>query len=301
MDDYTRILIGHDGRTYQLANVACSKNDGSLELILRRDQENSSAFVWSSSDPTPQEVVFDKPKKANQHVTIHASGRVNFDGHSKGHTIYVEPLLSCTRPELLLAYRIPSFSKLTELKKRPHPNDAVIDLSHLPDQESTFEFWIGPDHIPQGEGLHGVKLGFFDRYAIGLYRAEKSLNISPNLGAHFATLKRTSGPFSVQQIAEDEAYRQFNQFITQAPHGQIVLHPPNTLGIWTAVFATQMRIPPSLEFEFTKEGLFWEVQDQILDKRLNRMRVRFLIRRHGSNEIVRDPAVIKSIALHAEL
>lgn len=301
MADYTRILIKHDGRICQLANVACSTNDGSVELILRRDAENTSEFVWTSSDTTPRAVVFDSPRKSNQHVTIHASGTVNFGERSDGHSIYLEPLLNCTRLEFLLAYRIPSFSKLTELRKRQHPNDAVIDLSELPNEDSTFHFFVGPDNSPQVAGLHGLKLGFFERYALFLYRAEKSLGVLPALSSHFVTLKRTSGLFAAKQIKEQEAYRQFQEFVHQAPHGQIILSPPNAKGVWTAIFSVEKRIPPRLELEFNREGLFWKVEDQSLDNRLNRMRIRFSIRRSADNAIIRDPAAIKSIALHAEL
>lgn len=62
-----------------------------------------------------------------------------------------------------------------------------------------------------------------------------------------------------------------------------------------------MRVPPRAVVELVDPALFVEVLDQTQDLRANHVQLKFVVRRSGSRELVREPVQIKSIELNAEL
>jgi hypothetical protein len=153
-----RIVIRYGSITRKFMVLEISGRDGSLSLTIRREGVSKSRTSCSTrpGEQEPKSTEFDHPRPKNKRITIHQSGRVNY--HENGSTIFVAPLTQTTQPFLIYGYRVPALDMLDVHDEDIAEEDAVFDLTDLPEGPVSFSVVLGPgDFTPHGQAL---KLGF---------------------------------------------------------------------------------------------------------------------------------------------
>jgi hypothetical protein len=296
--DYLRVLIRHDEKLYSFVNVNCSPRDGSLNIALRRDGTNDFRVSWSNlkDDEEPKRTDFETPREKNQKITIHQSGRIHLPD-LRHNPIFIEPLVYISTPFTFYAYRIPRISALSEFSKLPSESDLIIDLSGFPDDPQSFEFGIGPvDYLPNG---NAVRIEYLRRYAFSIVHHASTLPAPPAYEEYFTTTAVGLGLFKEQVISEDVALIGFHQALndTRDP----IIYSPNANGEWQIIFSVQSRIAPRVIIEPTSTDLYVEVEDQSIEPRVNRARIKFKVKDKQSGRVIRELVTFRRIELSAEL
>lgn len=293
-----RILIRYGSIIRKFIVLETSDRDGSLSLIVRRDGVSTSRTTWSTR-PGEQETKtteFDQPRPKNKRITIHQSGRVNY--HENGHTVFVAPLTQTTQPFTLYGYRVPALDRLDVHDEDVAEEDAVLDLTDLPDGPVSFSVILGPiDFATNGRA---VKLGYeAEGYSVTLQVEPVSFAVPPDLEHHFTTLTPDRGLFPQQQMEEPQAMISYHQALTGVQSA--ILYAPNGEGMIRMIFSVPMRIAPRFNIELVDPELYVSDQDVLRDGRSETVMLKFKVRYRKSGQIVRQPIAIKSIVLDAEL
>ncbi|WP_290905352.1 hypothetical protein [Aquabacterium sp.] len=275
-----------------------SERDGSLSLSIRREGLSLSKTTWSTSPEKqdPKITEFDTPKPKNKRITIHQSGRVNY--HENGNSIFIAPLTRTTQLFPIYGYRVPALEKLDFHNEAIEEEDAVFDLSELPEGPVSFSVLLGPgDFVPQGRA---IKLGYeAEGYSVTVQVEPVTFIVPAELSEHFTTFTPERGLFPQQQMAEDQAMIAYHQALAGAP-GEI-LYQPNGEGVIKMVFAVPMRIAPRFKIELADPALHVSDQDVLRDKRSEKVMLKFKVRHRKSKKIIRHAVEISSIELDAEL
>jgi len=275
-----------------------SDRDGSLSLTIRREGVNTSRTAWSTR-PGEQEkktTEFDLPRPKNKRITIHQSGRVNY--HENGNTIFVAPLTQTTQPFPIYGYRVPAIHRLDIHDEDIAEEDAVFDLTDLPEGPVSFSVILGPgDFTPHGRA---IKLGYeVEGYSMTLQVDPVTFAVPSELDQHFTTLTPDRGLFPQQQMEEHQAMISYHQALARTRDA--ILYAPNGEGVIRMIFAVPMRIAPRYKIELVDPALHVSDQDVQREKRSDKVMLKFKVRHRKSGQIVRQPIAIKSIELDAEL
>lgn len=275
-----------------------SDRDGSLSLTIRREGVSSSRTSWSTrpGEQEPKTTELDHPRPKNKRVTVHQSGRVNY--HENGSSIFVAPLTQTSQPFPIYGCRVPVLDKLDLHGEDVAEEDAVLDLTDLPQGPVSFSVILGPRNFtPQGRA---IKLGYeAEGYSVTLQVDPVAFAVPSDLNQHFTTLTPDRGLFPQQQMAEDQAMISYHQALTGAPDA--VLYAPNGEGTIRMIFSVPMRIAPQFKIELVDPELHVSDQDVVRDGRSEKVMLKFKVRHRKSGQVIRQPIAIKSIELDAEL
>ncbi|MDA8446958.1 hypothetical protein [Paracidovorax valerianellae] len=293
-----RILIRYGSITRKFMVLETSDRDGSLSLTIRREGVSTSRTAWSTR-PGEQEtktIAFDPPRPKNKRITIHQSGRVNY--HENGCAIFVAPLTQTTQPCAIYGYRVPALDRLDIHGEDIAEEDAVFDLTDLPEGPVSFSVILGPgDFTPHGRA---IKLGYkVEGYSMTLQVDPVPFAVPSDLDQHFTTLTPDRGLFSQQQMEECQAMISYHQALTGTKDA--ILYAPNREGVIRMIFSVPMRIAPRYKIELVDPVLHVSDQDVQRDGRSEKVMLKFKVRHRKSGQIVRQPIAIKSIELDAEL
>ena len=265
-----RILLGWCGKLYRFLNVDSAERDGSLSVSIHQNRQT-------------------------YHITLHQSGRINFKGVGK--TVYIEPLVTMTKPFGFYRYRVPKISVLDEIKKKPDADDAVLELKEA-DEPHSFVFVISPKgRLPELPG--SVSLTYVDSYMLTVAVEPERWVVNAGHEKDFVRMWPTKGHFTRQQVAEEDALLRFHQ-VKIKTHGS-VLYEPNGAGEWMLVFSVAMRVAPRVKIEMADPTLHVTDQDVRRDPRSERVMMKFKVRRKKTQEIIKTPTEIRSIELDSEL
>lgn len=275
-----------------------SDRDGSLNLTIRREGVSTSRTTWSTrpGEEDPKTTGFHTPRPKSKRITIHQSGRVNY--HENGNTIFVAPLTQTTQPFPIYGYRVPALDKLDVHETEDGEDDAVLDLTDLPEGPVSFSVILAPGNFtPQGRAM---KLGYeTEGYSVIVQVEPVAFTVPSDLYQHFATLTPDRGLFAEQQMAEDQAMISYHQALTGA--SDAIVYPPNGEGAIRIIFSVPMRIAPRFKIELVDPELQVSDEDVQRDARSENVMLKFKIRDRKSGKIIRQPIAIKSIELDAEL
>lgn len=293
-----RILIRYGSITRKFMGLETSDRDGSLTLTIRREGVSTSRTTWSTR-PGEQESTtteFDPPRPKNKRITIHQSGRVNY--HENGNTIFVAPLTQTTQPFPIYGYRVPALDRLDIHDEDTAEEDAVFDLTDLPEGPLSFSVVLGPgDYTPHGRA---IKLGYeVEGYSVTLQVDPVTVAVPSDMDQHFTTLTPDRGLFPQQQMEECQAMISYHQALTGTQ--DVILYAPNGEGVIRMIFSVPMRIAPRFKIELLDPVLHVSDQDVQRDGRSEKVMLKFKVRHRKSGQIVRQPIAIKSIELDAEL
>lgn len=293
-----RILIRDGSITRKFMVLETSDRDGSLSLTIRREGASTSRTRWSTrpGEQEPTTTEFDPPRPKNKRITIHQSGRVNY--HENGNTIFVAPLTQTTHSFPIYGYRVPALNKLDVHDEDFAEEDAVFDLTDLPEGPVSFSVILGPANFtPHGRA---IKLGYeAEGYSMTVQVDPVTFAIPSDLNQQFITLTPDRGLFSQQQMEECQAMIAYHQALTGTQDA--ILYAPNGEGVIRMIFSVPKRIAPRFKVELVDTELHVSHQDVQRDVRSEKVMLKFKVRHRKSGEIVREPIAIKSIELDAEL
>ncbi|WP_197491481.1 hypothetical protein [Methylomonas methanica] len=275
-----------------------SDRDGSLSLTIRREGVSKSRTSWSTKpdEREPKTTEFDKPSPKNKRITIHQSGRVNY--HQNGNSIFIAPLTQTTQLFPIYSYRVPALGKLDVHDGDIAEEDAIFDLSDLPEEPISFSVLLGPgDFTPQGRA---IKLGYeAEGYSVTVQVDPVPFTVPADLNEHFTTLTPERGLFPQQQMAEDQAIISYHQALTGS--SDAILYAPNCEGTIRMVFTVPMRIAPRFKIELVDPEFHVSDQDIQRDGRSEKVMLKFKVRNRKTRQIIRQAVAIKVIELDAEL
>jgi hypothetical protein len=275
-----------------------SDRDGSLSLTIRKEGIGTLRIAWSTEpgELESKTIEFNPPNPKKKRITIHQSGRVNY--HENGNTIFVSPLTQTKQPFPIYQYRIPGLDKLDAHEEDIAEEDAVFDLTDLPEGPVSFSVMLGPrDFNPYGRA---IKLGYeAENYSITFQVDPVTLAVPLKLGQTFITLIPDRGLFPEQQMAEYQAMIAYHQALMGTQNA--ILYAPNGEGVIRMIFSVPMRIAPRYKIELVEPELKVYDQDVQRDGRSEKVMLKFKVRYRRSGQIVRQPIAIKSIELDSEL
>lgn len=293
-----RIFIRYGSIIRKFIVLVTSDRDGSLSLTVRRDGTSTSRTAWSTrtGEQETKTTEFDPPRPKNKRITIHQSGRINY--HENGHTIFVAPLTQTTQPFTIYGYRVPGLDRLDVHDEDIAEEDAVFDLTDLPEGPVSFSVILSPGNFtPHGRA---VKLAYeTEGYSVTLQVDPVTFAVPSDLDHHFITLTPDRGLFPQQQMEEPQAMISYHQALTGAQDA--ILYAPNGEGVIRMIFSLPMRIAPRFNIELVDPELHVSEQDVQRDARSETVMLKFKVRHRKSGQIVRQPIAIKSIELDAEL
>jgi len=293
-----RILIRYGSTTRKFLVLNRSGRDGSQSLTIRREGVSSSQASWStkSGEQEPTITEFEHPRPKDKRITIHQSGRVNY--HEHGSSIFIAPLTQTTQAFSIYGYRVPALDKLDLHGESIADDDAVLDLTDLPEGPVSFSIILAPgDFVPHGRA---IRLKYeAESYSIIVQVDPVAFAVPPDLDQHFTTFVPDRGLFAQQQMAEDQALICYHQALTGARDP--ILYTPNGEGTVRLIFSVPMRIAPRFRIELVDPELHVSELDVQRDGRSERVMLKYKVRHRKSGEVIRQPIEISSIELDAEL
>lgn len=319
-----RLLVKFNCFVRRVANLEIAQHDGSINLSLVRS--GTSQFGWSGGSMRAgfEIVHYAEPKPKTKRITIHASGRVNYHVEANPGVNFMPCLLDLTDAVPVVAYVIPEIVAL-DLVDSIRSDDHVVELDAGSTGALGFEFFAIPFDFPQppGEIWRFIVEG---RYGLACVLVPGSL-FPVRLGVpleSFSVIRPTS-LLQQQSISEEQAFIRFqaimhaNQVrqalmsseIPEHAHDQIVeetarvgrgIQGPNKDGVWEVVCNVPMRIRPELVVHFLDLRYRAEMIDMTsLDKRLEKVRVRFRVYDQQATRWVKHPVEMLRAFLDAEL
>jgi hypothetical protein len=319
-----RLLINSGGVVRRVASVEIAHHDGSINLSLVRSGTNQFGWKCDSTRAGFEMIQYAEPKPKTKRITIHTSGRVNYHVEANPGINFIPCLLDLTDAAPVVAYVIPDMAAL-DLADSIRPDDHIVELEASVAGSLGFEFSAIPVSIPSSpreiwrftiEGHYGLAcvLVSGDMYP-------ERLGVPPEA---FSVIRPPS-MLPQQSIPEEQAFIRFQELmhanqvrqalamsvIPEQVHDQIVaetvregrgIQGPNNEGIWEIVCNVPMRIRPELVVEFSDPRYRAELIDMTsLDKRLEKVRVRFRVYDQQATRWVKQPVEIRRAFLDAEL
>lgn len=259
-----------------------SDRDGSLSLTIRREGVSTSRTAWSTR-PEEQErktTELDPPRPKNKRITIHQSGRVNY--HENGNTIFVAPLTQTTQPFPIYGYRVPALDRLDVHDEDIAEEDAVFDLTDLPEGPVFFSVILGPGDFTSHR--RAIKLGYeAEGYSMTFQVDPVTFAVPSDLDLHFTTLTPDRGLFPQQQMAECQAMISYHQALMGTQDA--ILYAPNGDGVIRMIFSVPMRIAPRYKIELVDPELHVSDQDVMRDGRSEKVMLKFKVRHRKSGRL----------------
>ena len=319
-----RLLVNFDGVVRRVANVEIAQHDGSINLSLVRSGTNQFGWSCDSTRASFEMIQYAEPKPKTKRITIHASGRVNYHVEANPGINFIPCLLDLTDAAPVVAYVIPDMAAL-DLADSIRPDDHIVELEAALAGSLGFEFSAIPVSLPS---LPGEIWRFIIEGHYGLACVLVSSNlypVRPGVPPEAFSVIRPSSILSQQSIPEEQAFIRFQELmhanqvrqalasaaIPEQVHDQIVseavtvgrgIQGPNNEGIWEIVCNVPMRIRPELVVEFSDPRYRAELIDMTsLDKRLEKVRVRFRVYDQQATRWIKQPVEIRRAFLNAEL
>jgi hypothetical protein len=319
-----RLLVDRDGMLRRVANIDIAKHDGSVNLALVRSGFNVSGWQWDSGRAEFDVIAYVEPMPKTKRITIHTSGRVNFHGSPNPGVNFIPCLLDLTGAVPIVAYVIPAAAALDLVENIRH-DDHVVELDGATAGSFGFEFSAIPASLPSlpGEIWRYVIEGHYGLACVlvsgDLYPAR------PGVPPEAFSVIRPPSMLPQQSIPEEQAFIRFQELmhanqvrqalassaIPEQVHDQIVseavtvgrgIQGPNNEGTWEIVCNVPMRIRPELVVEFSDPRYRAEMIDMTsLDKRLEKVRVRFRVYDQQATRWVKQAVEIRRAFLEAEL
>lgn len=319
-----RLIVKHGGVLRRVANIDVVTHDGSINLALVRSGFNLSGWQWNSSRSNFDAIAYTEPKPKTKRISIHTSGRINFHGSPNPGVNFIPCLLDVTGAVPIVAYVIPAAAAL-DLVENIRPDDHVVELDGATAGSFGFEFSAIPASLSSlpGEIWRYIIEGHYGLACVlvsgDLYPAR--LGVPPEA---FSVIRPPS-MLPQQSIPEEQAFIRFQELmhanqvrqalamsvIPEQVHDQIVaetvregrgIQGPNNEGIWEIVCNVPMRIRPELVVEFSDPRYRAEMIDMTsLDKRLEKVRVRFRVYDQQATRWVKQAVEIRRAFLDAEL
>lgn len=288
-----RVLLRHPSGLKRLAGIQVTDRDGSLILTFPREGTTTRSAWRLTTSGRGEKVSTSEAVLKGLKVTIHGSGRINFMGRSA--PIFVEPIWALTEPSSVVIHRIPSASALDDFPNSVADEDFVVDASDSLEGPLAFEVVLAPaGHGP----VPGVTISLLDRLQLCLVPVEVEPLLPPDLVNQFVTFLPAQGTRESQVIDEDIALIAYKKLFYPPGYEDGMLDGPNGEGWYRLVFPVQMRIAPSATIVAADPSVSVEIMEQELDKRTNRVQVRFRFRNAGG--VIKRPTPIASIELSAE-
>jgi hypothetical protein len=319
-----RLIVKHGGVLRRVANIDVVTHDGSINLALVRSGFNVSGWEWNSSRTNFDAIAYTEPKPKTKRITIHTSGRVNFHGSPNPGVNFIPCLLDLTGAVPIVAYVIPAAAALDSVENI-RPDDHVVELDGAFAGSFGFEFSAISVSLPSlpGEIWRFIVEGHYGLACVlvsgDLYPAR------PGVPSEAFSVIRPPSMLQQLSIPEEHAFIRFQELmhanqvrqalassvIPEQVHDQIVseavregrgIQGPNKEGIWEIVCNVPMRIRPELVVEFSDPRYRAEMIDMTsLDKRLEKVRVRFRVYDQQATRWVKHSVEILRAFLDAEL
>jgi hypothetical protein len=320
----TRLIVNCGGLLRRVANIDIANRDGSITLALVRSGFNVSGWQWDSRRAEFDIIAYVEPMPKTKRITIHTSGRVNFHGSPNPGVNFIPCLLDLTGAVPIVAYVIPAAAAL-DLVENIRPDDHVVELGGASAGSFGFEFSAIPVSLPSlpGEIWRFIIEGHYGLACVlvsgDLYPAR------PGVPPEAFSVIRPPSMLPQLSIPEEQAFIRFQDLmhanqvrqalatsaIPEQVHDQIVaetvregrgIQGPNNEGIWEIVCNVPMRIRPELVVEFSDPRYRAEMIDMTsLDKRLEKVRVRFRVYDQQATRWVKQTVEIRRAFLDAEL
>lgn len=319
-----RLLIKLNGAVRRVANVDIANHDGSINLSLVR--AGTADFGWASDSALGvfNRVQYAEPNPRTKRITVHTSGRVNFHGTPNPGINFIPCLLDLAEAAPIVGYVIPAVVALDSIDNI-RTDDHVVELAGDSAGSLGFEFSAIPASLPS---LPGEIWRFIIEGQYGLACVLVSGDLypaRPGVPSEAFSMIRPSSMLSQQSIPEEQAFIRFQELmhanqvrhalalsvIPEQVHDQIVaetvregrgIQGPNNEGIWEIVCNVPMRIRPELVVEFSDPCYRAEMIDMTsLDRRLEKVRVRFRVYDQQATRWVKQPVEIRRAFLDAEL
>lgn len=308
----------------RVANIDVVTHDGSINLALVRSGFNDSGWEWNSRRTNCDAIAYTEPKPKTKRISIHTSGRVNFHGSPNTGVNFIPCLLDLTGAVPIVAYVIPAAAALDSVENI-RPDDHVVELDGASGGSFGFEFSAIPVSLPSlpGEIWRFIIEGHYGLACVlvsgDLYPAR------PGVPPEAFSVIRPPSMLPQQSIPEEQAFIRFQELmhanqvrqalassaIPEQRHDQIVseavtvgrgIQGPNNEGTWEIVCNVPMRIRPELVVEFLDPRYRAEMIDMTsLDKRLEKVRVRFRVYDQQATRWVKQAVEIRRAFLDAEL
>lgn len=292
-----RLLLRVDGEVRRFMKFEVSPRDGSVLILFQREGvgQTVSSRVHPASGVEERETLVERRRGAK--VTLHASGRVNYDGRHA--PIYIDPLWCLEEEAALVGYYVPDLRRLDVFNRSASKSDLIIDASTPSGEPVTFEVVASPaTAAPLLTPFASLTVPAGPR--LDVYASHGRLPFVPaDLSETFITIFPEQGTRQEQQIEEDLAligyFRALRGKDFSAPMG------PNGAGEYRVIFPVQMRVAPVVSIRTVDESLYVAVIDQTSDVRTNRVQVRFQVRERESGNLVRRRVKFAEMEFDAEL
>ena len=319
-----RLIVKFGGVLRRVANIDIANRDGSITLALVRAGFNIAGWQWDSGRAEFDTIAYAEPKPKTKRISIHTTGRVNFHGSPNPGVNFIPCLLDLTGAVPIVGYVIPAVAAL-DLVGNIRPDDHVVEFDGASAGSFGFEFSAIPASI---SSLPGEIWRFIIEGHCGLACVLVSGDLypaRPGVPPEAFSVIRPSSMLPQQSMPEEQAFIRFQELmhanqvrqalasseITDQVHDQIVadtvregrgIQGPNNEGIWEVVCHVPMRIRPDLVVQFSDPRYLAEMIDMTsLDKRLEKVRVRFRVFDQRTTRWVKQPVEILSAFLDAEL
>ena len=319
-----RLLIKLNGAVRRVANVDIGNHDGSINLSFVR--AGTSDFGWASDSALGvfNRVQYAEPNPRTKRITVHTSGRVNFHGTPNPGINFIPCLLDLAEAAPIVGYVIPAVVALDSIDNI-RTDDHAVELAGDSAGSLGFEFLAIPASLPS---LPGEIWRFIIEGHYGLACVLVSGDLypeRPGVPSEAFSMIRPSSMLSQQSIPEEQAFIRFQELmhanqvrqalsssaIPEHEHDQIVadtvregrgIQGPNNEGMWEVVCHVPMRIRPALVVQFSDPRYRAEMIDiTSLDKRLEKVRVRFKVYDQHATRWVKHSVEILRAFLDAEL
>lgn len=182
-------------------------------------------------------------------VSIHTTGRINYQMTGLNETIFIEPIYEITRKHDLFMNCLNNFDKLFENLDCIKDNDLLIDLPDSLISTLNLRILITPLNFFEFESneieISRIKFNtFFDLIICSVLDVNEFQDKLNELG--FAINKY--GLYKSQIIDKDCALINFHQKATK--NNDIIIYSPNNEGVWKIIHTVPMRISPRLNIQF---------------------------------------------------
>jgi hypothetical protein len=318
-----RLIIRQGETRHLVARVEISKNDGSINLSFVRKGQSRFGWISKPNISEPEMIEFSDPQPKSKRISIHTSGRVNYQEHPDQQVNFIPNLFDLKMAEIIVCYVVPSAVELDTVRE-VREDDVVLELQHEIDTTLGFEFFAIPrdlEFIPAEvwrviiEGQYGLACTL----VLGA-------SLIPNGMPPAAFVRLRPAPrLASQEITEEVAYLRFQKLrhenhikkqleqvsIPEENRAQIVeevvrngqgIRGPNQEGIWEIVCNVSMRIRPSLDVQFADSRYMAELVDlKPNDRRLEKVRVRFRVYDQTERSWIKHAVEIIQASLSAEL
>jgi len=319
-----RLLVKQNSSVRRVANVEITQHDGSIILSLVRSGTNQCGWSGDSTGNGFEIVHYAEPKSKTKRITIHASGRVNYHIDANPGINFIPCLLDLVDAVPIAVYLVPEIAALDSVDDT-QSDDHVINLDARLIGSFGFKFYAIPFNMTPlaNEIWRFIVEG---HYGLACVLLPSPLTLPwPRVPLKSFSIVRPTSLLPQQATPEDQAFIRFqalmhmNQVRKMLASSEIKdqeleeiadaivrngrgIQGPNNIGIWEVVCNVPMRTRPELIVNFSDTRYHAQMIDMTpLDKRLDKVRVRFKVYDQQATRWVKHPVEILRVFLNAEL